>query len=92
VKCPYCKRQINAEIITEEYETNSTVHIFLQNFAFPMILLAVLGSSFEILKRGSMLAILFVGFFGFVYSILYVFKKVKGRLLIYDYWISKRIR
>ena len=79
MKCPYCKK-----------ERNGSFDKIIFNALAPMILLAFIGTT--IIKESDaifMIAMLVVGMFYLVYTLLYEFGKVDGKLFWYDKFIKK---
>jgi len=99
MKCPYCKKEI------EKYDwSNDIFQLFILNCVYLMFFI---GMIFSIIDRYTkipmsmddglnanyyLLPMVVIALFYMVYIPLYKFNKVKGRLLIYTYWLDKNGR
>ena len=88
MKCPNCNKEIE-ELMSEK---DSFLELFVMNSILPILGVAFLIQYFKDYEHQLLLLMVSVGVFYMVYCLLYYYKKVKGVLLIYNYWIRKEVR
>ena len=79
MKCPNCNTEIKKMNVTD---------FFIGSFWFPAILISLIGTYFN-LDIIALPVVFFIGVFYIVYSFLYDYDKVDGKLSLY-YWITNR--
>lgn len=96
MKCPHCKKEIK-----DIPGGKDMFYLFMFNCFYPMFAMAIILSLMDkytsipmsisdgLNANYYLFPLLIIALFYMVYIPLYKFNKVKGRLLIYTYWIDK---